>query len=192
MTKLLAAVGRGDESAHERLWAMIYDELHGIARQQMADEAAPRTMQPTVLVHEAYLRLLGGDGDIRWANRRQFFSVAAKIMRHIRIDDARKRKSLKRGGGESPRALEGELGAFDQDPTEVLAVHEALAKLEETEPRRAEVVVLRYFAGLGVDEVAEVIGVSPRTVDADWRHARAWLHRELSRGDTSMGPDICR
>ncbi len=187
VTQLLNAVGQGDQAAAEQLWVLIYDELRGLAKRQMADEGGPRTLQPTALVHEVYLRLMGGSGDGQWANRRHFFAVAAKTMRHIRINDARKRRRLKRGGGQRPGALTEEPGIFDQDPTEVLAVHEALDQLEEAEPRQAEVVMLRYFAGLSIDECAEALELSPRTVDSDWRYARAWLHRELSKGDTAIG-----
>ncbi len=189
VTQLLAAVGQGDKAAAEQLWGLIYDELHRLAQRQMADEAGPRTLRPTALIHEAYLHLMGGGGDCQWANRKHFFAVAAKTMRHIRINDARKRKRLKRGGDQRLAALREEPGVFDQDPAEVLAVHEALDHLEETEPRKAEVVMLRYFAGLSIDECAEALGLSPRTVDGDWRYARAWLHRELSRGDTAIGFD---
>ena len=193
LTQLLAAVGRGDGAAREKLWSLIYGELHNLAQHQMADEASGHRRQPTSLVHEAYLRLMGGE-NIQWANRRQFFSVAAQAMRHIRIDDARKRNRLKRGGKGKPQRLDEAsahpqngwgIAVFDQDPAEVLAVNEALDRLKQTDPRKAEVVMLRYFAGLTVDETAEALEVSPRTVDSDWRFARLWLHRELSKGDTT-------
>ena len=180
VTQLLAAVGRGDESVHEKLWALIYDELRRLAQHQMANEAPGRTLQPTALVHEAYLRLVGGDEKIQWANRRHFFGAAAKAMRRIRIDGARKRNRLKRGGGQKPGPLQGEPATFDQDAAEVLAIDEALRKLKQTNPRAAEVVEFRYFAGLTRDETATVLGLSTGTVDNEWRFARAWLRRELS------------
>ena len=195
LTQLLAAAGQGDQAARNRLWAAIYDEL-----------------QPTSLVHEAYLRLIGNE-PVQWANRRHFFAAAAKAMRCIRIDDARKRKRLKRGGRgaatkpRSDEATEGrdegtegqrdrgqkpwasaraarpveEVGDVDQDPAEVLAVDEALSKLEREDPRKAEIVMLRYFAGLTGDETAAAMELSPRTVDVEWRFAKAWLHRELTK-----------
>lgn len=166
--------------------AIVYDELRALAYRQMADEAGPRTLQPTALVHEAYLRLLAG-GDGTFENRRHFFFAAARIMRQIRVDDARKRKRLKRGGGDKAGGLKEDPAVFDDDPAEILAVDEALQRLEAIEPRKAEVVKLRYFAGLSIEECAETLGVSPRSVDNDWYYAKAWLHRELSKGDTKAG-----
>jgi RNA polymerase sigma factor (TIGR02999 family) len=163
--------------------AVVYDELRRLARRQMADEAGPRTLQPTALVHEAYLRLQAGE-NVEWANRRHFFFFAAQIMREIRIDDARKRKRLKRGGGERPCELRDDPAIFDDDPAEVLAVDEALERLDAVDPRKAQVVKLRYFAGLSIEECAETLGVSQRSVNGDWYYAKAWLHRELSKGDT--------
>ncbi|UCC30411.1 MAG: sigma-70 family RNA polymerase sigma factor [Phycisphaerales bacterium] len=186
LTQLLAAVGQGDVPAQNRLWALIYDELHSVAQGQLAAERGDRTLQPTTLVHEAYLRLTA-DEDVQWVNRRHFFAAAAQAMRRIRIDDARKRNRQKRGGGRQPGRLVSEPPVFDQDPAEVLAVDEAVNKLEQIDPRKAEVVLLRYFTGLTVAETAEVLGVSPRTVDNEWRFARAWLRRELARGDTAAG-----
>lgn len=183
MTQLLAAAARGDDSAFEHLWTLIYDELHAIAQRQMADEAPGRTLQPTALVHEAYMRLVGGDGQVQWANRRHFFTAAARAMRHVRIDDARKRKRQKRGGGEPAGPLPDSPAVFDQDPGEMLAIHDALDQLEIQDSRKAEVVMLRYFVGMTVDETAEALGISPRTVDSDWRFARLWLSRELSAED---------
>lgn len=184
VTQLLAAAGQGDSSAQDRLWALIYDELHNVAQGQLAAEHGGRTLQPTTLVHEVYLRLTANE-DVHWASRRQFFAAAAQAMRRIRIDDARKRNRQKRGGGKRPGPLVSEPPVFDQDPVEVLAVDEVLAKLERIDPRKAEVVVLRYFAGLTVKETARVLGVSPKTVDNEWRFAKAWLRRELSKGDTA-------
>ncbi len=185
ITQLLAAANDGDESAREQLWSAIYHELRGLARKMTAGEAHGRTLQPTALVHEAFFRLFGRDSP-DWSSRRHFFGAAARAMRQIRIDDARKRKRLKRGGD---RAREGP-GAgqvlFDHDPVETLAVSEALDKLESGDPRQAEVVMMRYFAGLTEEETAGALGVSRRTVQNDWRLARAWLHRELSKGDTDV------
>lgn len=185
VTQLLEAVGRGEADAQEKLWAVIYDDLHRVAQCQMADEAPGRTLQATALVHEAYLRLVG-DGDRQWVNRKHFFAAAARAMRRIRIDDARRRKSLKRGGGDRARPLQHDPAQDGQNLDELLAVDEALAGLEKSDPRKAEIVMLRYFAGLSGDEIAEALGLSPRTVDSEWRFARVWLHRELAKGDSSV------
>jgi RNA polymerase sigma factor (TIGR02999 family) len=180
ITRLLNAVSHGDVAAHEQLWSLVYEELRILAHQQMARESPGRTLQPTALVHEAYMRLVGSMG-YNWASRRQFFAAAAKAMRRLRIDDARKRRRLKRGGGCGKPDVAGEEPAiFDQDPAEALAVDEALTKLEKTAPRAAAVVTQRYFAGLTVRETAEVLGLSVRAVEYDWQFARAWLHRALS------------
>jgi RNA polymerase sigma factor (sigma-70 family) len=203
ITRLLAAAGNGDDAARERLWAVLYDELHAVAVRQVGHDAPGRGLQATSLVHEAYFRLVG-DGEAAWANRRHFFAAAANAMRRIRIDYARKRKALKRGGaaggreagrqeggkagrregGEAGRyggtAGPGEPAVFDADPNDLIAVDEALSRLEQIDRRKAEIVSLRYFAGLTVDETAEALGVSARTVDSEWRFAKAWLHKELS------------
>jgi RNA polymerase sigma factor (TIGR02999 family) len=180
-------VNGGDASARDRLWSLIYDELRGIAQHQMAAESPGRTLQPTALVHEAFMRLMGDDSS-QWTNRRHFFAAAAEAMRRIRVDDARKRKRLKRGGGRAAEPIREEPPVFDQDPAEVLAIGEALDELEQTAPRKAQVVKLRYFAGLSVDDCAGALDVSPRTVDKDWAFARAWLHRRLS-GDSDDTTD---
>ncbi len=162
---------------------MIYSELRRIAQYQMNAENPGHTLQPTALVHEAYFRLFG-ENSVQWANRGHFFTAAAEAMRRIRIDDARKRGRLKRGGGKKPNALSDEPAVFQQDPAEVLAVDEALDELTRTAPRQAEVVKLRYFSGLTVNECAAVLDVSERTVNKDWAFARAWLHRILGDSDT--------
>ena len=186
ITDLLAISAQGDASVTEELWSVLYDELHRIARAQVAAEPSRRSLQPTTLVHEAYFRLFGGP-EVQWTNRRHFFSAAAEAMRRIRIDDARKRNRLKRGSGRQPSAMADEPPIFDQNPIEVVAIGEALEELERQDARKAEVVKLRYFTGLTVDESAAVLNVSPRTVDKDWAFARAWLHRRLSGNDA---PDM--
>lgn len=175
VTQLLDAVGRGDDEAHGRLWHLIYQELHNMAVGQMAHERAGHTLQPTALVHEAYSRLIGSNG--RFECRGHFFSAAARAMRQVLVDYARKKMALKRDG--ETRNQGEPTVEFDQDPSEVLAVEEALANLEKLDSELAEVVHFRYFAGLSVDETAEILGISSRTVDNRWRSARAWLHRAL-------------
>ena len=182
VTQLLAAVNGGDADAQNRLWSLIYDELRKLAQHQMAAEAPGHTLQPTALVHEAYFRLFG-ENPVQWSNRGHFFTAAAEAMRRIRVDDARRRGRLKRGGGQQSCAITEETSVFDQDPAEVLAGGEAIEELEQTATRQAEVVKLRYFTGLTVDECAAVLEVSPRTVDKDWAFAGAWLHRKLTDSD---------
>ena len=187
LTQLLAVVSRGDASAQEKLWSLIYDELHGLAQRQLAREPPGRTMQATSLVHEAYIRL-GGQETVHWANRRHFFAAAAQAMRRIRIDEARHRHRLKRGGGRRRRVpLEEAPPVFDDDPAEILSLDGALDRLERVNKRAAEVVLLRYYGGLTTQETAKAMAVSPRTVESDWSFARAWLHRELKKDDSSVG-----
>jgi len=185
ITQILKAVARGEKEAGDRLWKLVYGELRSIAAAQMAKEASGRTLQPTALVHEAYFRLFGKNG-AAYENRVHFFSSAARVMRQIRVDNARKRKSLKRGGGNKPGELIEEPAVFDQDPTEIIEVHEILDKLEEVDPLKAQLVMLRYFVGLNTDECAAALGVLRRTVTNQWQLARAWLYRELSGHEESL------
>jgi RNA polymerase sigma factor (TIGR02999 family) len=177
LTQLLRRAAEGGEEARRALWTAIYHELRAIARGELGGK--PDTMQPTALVHEAYFRLFGRE-KAEWANRRQFFAAAARAMRQIRVDDVRKKKRKKRGGDAVRVELAFDPSADTQNPAELLAVHDALDKLEKLDPRKAEVVMLRYYVGLTVDECAEAMDVSPRTVDSDWQFARIWLRRELS------------
>ena len=179
ITSLLSAVSNGDAGAAERLWRAVYDELHGIAHARMACEGRHGDLQTTVLVQEAYLRLVGSEGAAIPANRRHFFAAAANAMRQFLVDDARKRGRQKRGAGQRPAELSEEPATIDCDPAEILSLDEALTRLRALSERKAEIVQLRYFAGLSVDETAEVLGISPRQVDKAWRFAKAWLHREL-------------
>lgn len=187
VTHILNHAASGDPAARKQLWDLVYHELRQMAADQMALESPGRTLQPTALVHEAYFRLCAAAGNGHFENRRHFFAAAANAMRQIRIDDARRRGRLKRGGPAhggaarpQPRPEDnGEPAAFDDDPAELLAVEEALAALEKEQPDLAELVQLRFFAGLDIDQTAEVLGVAPRTVDNRWRIARAWLHRAL-------------
>lgn len=195
ITSLLAAVGNGDEDAAERLWRAVYDELHRVAEARLAHSVRRDDLQTTVLVQEAYVRLVGGDrlgriqgsvGDraqahaAAFANRRHFFAAAAKAMRQFLVDDARRRGRLKRGGGRQPWEFREAAAAFDGDPADVLALDEALAKLRAHDIRKAEIVQLRYFVGLTIDETADMLGLSARQVDKEWRFAKAWLHHQLS------------
>lgn len=186
ITGLLDAAARGNNAARERLWSAIYMELRRVAQHQCKHDQPGRGPHPTTLVHETYIRLVGEKSDREWANRKEFFAAAARAMRAIRIDDARTRGRLKRGGGKRPASLVESSDVADRksdaesSAEELLALDEALKKLEHQDPRKAEIVNLRYFAGLTQEEIAGVLGLSLRTVVQEWRIARVWLHRELS------------
>jgi RNA polymerase sigma factor (TIGR02999 family) len=170
----------GDESPAAGLLPLVYDELRLLAAARMAAEPSGHTLDATALVHEAYLRLAGPAGDARFANRAHFFAAAAEAMRRILVDHARRRHAAKRGGGVRAAFDPTQLPAPCHD-AEVLAVDDALDRLAATEPRAAELVKLRYFAGMTVPEAAAALGVSARTVDAWWAYARAWLEADLGR-----------
>ena len=170
----------------EELLPLIYDELRRLAQWQMGHEAG-HTLQPTALVHEAYLRLVD-QTKTDWRGRTHFVAFASKVMRNLLIDHARKRASAKRGGDQRRVTLVEQISPFesrDLDTDQLLSLHAALERLGDEDERAAKIVELRYFGGLTVDEVAEVLGVSKRTVEGHWTHARAWLARELSRGAPS-------
>jgi RNA polymerase sigma factor (TIGR02999 family) len=176
---LLDAARAGGADARDRLVRAIYDELRRIARGLMHRERPGHTLQPSALVHEALLRLLDGDALAEVPNRRYLFAAAAQAMRQVLVDHARRRRTRKR---EEPRArvpLDEALAAFEEGGLDVIALHEALDRLAQAHPRPAQVVDLRFFGGLPVPEVAELLGVSDSTVEGDWRFARAWLRRNL-------------
>lgn len=178
VTRLLQELGHGDRAV-DQLLAAVYDELRNVARHQLSAERSDHTLQPTALVHEAYLKLSRLDR-MTWRNRAQFFAVAARAMRRVLVDHAVARRTAKRGGGHAPAPLEEAVFVGAEDGEDIIALHEALADLERTEPRLARVVECRYFAGLSVEETAEALEISTATVKRDWAVARAWLHRELS------------
>jgi RNA polymerase sigma factor (TIGR02999 family) len=184
VTRILNAASGGDRQAAEQLIPMVYGELRRLAAWRLGQEAAPQTLQATALVHEAYLRLSPGEN--QWDGRAHFFAAAAEAMRRILVDRARRRRAV-RHGGEMHRTEWGEDGiaAPLQDENEILAVHEILDRFAEIEPRKAEVVKLRYFIGMTIDETAEALGIAAPTVKRDWVYARAWLFRELER-DAAM------
>lgn len=177
VTRLLAEIPDRGEAASE-LMPLVYEQLHAIARQRMREERAAHTLQATALVHEAYMRLVG-DAEISWQSRGHFFRMAAEAMRRILIDHARKRKAQKRGGGKSGLPISVVDLASVDDPDRVLALDEALTTLEEEDPRAAQIVQLRFFAGLSVDDTAESMGISRRTVMREWAFARARLFELL-------------
>ena len=182
VTRILEAIGDGDPQASAELLPLVYNELRKLATQRLAQEKPGQTLEATALVHEAYLMLLGPEGgDPRWNSRGHFFAAAAEAMRRILIESARRKQSEKRGGNWERQTWEDSRVGTVVDPDEILAVHEALYKLTEEDPELADVVKLRYFAGMTVPETACALGVSPSTVDRRWACARAWLFREIRR-----------
>jgi len=181
ITRILAALREGDENAFNAIFPLVYGELRQMARRRMRGERPGHTLSPTALVHEAYLKLAGLER-IEWRNRAQFFALAAQAMRQVLVDHALRRKARKRGGGQVHVTLDEGLGGQAPPPVEeILALDEALKRLEEIDERRARVVVCRFFAGMEVDETAAALGISEATVKRDWSYARAWLNRELAR-----------
>jgi RNA polymerase sigma-70 factor, ECF subfamily len=180
MTQLLAAWSAGDRSALNRLAPLIDAELHHLARRYMRRERPDHTLQTTALVNEAYVRLID-QRDVRWQNRVHFFAIAAQMMRRILIDHARRLASAK-GGGTGKMSLEEAAVLSDERAAELVALNEALENLAKIDERKSKVVEMRFFGGLSVEEIANVIGVSPDTVTRDWRRAKAWLHREIQKG----------
>jgi RNA polymerase sigma factor (TIGR02999 family) len=179
VSRILDAVVRGDARAARDLLPLVYDELRRLAARQLAREPAGHTLQPTALVHEAYLRLVGDGEGPAWEGRRHFFAAAAEAMRRILIDDARHKRADKRGGGQTRKDVDLSEVVAPAEGDDVLALDEALTKLAAADPPVAELVKLRYFGGLTVKQAAEVLGVAPRTADAYWAYARAWLLTEL-------------
>jgi RNA polymerase sigma factor (TIGR02999 family) len=179
VTQVLQAVGAGEEHAAEKLLPLVYEELRKLAAHRMANEAAGHTLQPTALVHEAWLRLVDRTNP-SFESRAHFFAAAAEAMRRILIDKARRKRALRHGGNQQHADLEGVLEvAAPADDDQLLAVNEALDNLARRNQPEAELVKLRYFVGLTLEEAAEVLGISARTADNYWAHARAWLYREI-------------
>jgi len=185
ITLLLTELQAGDPAAESRLVPLVYSELRRVARRHMRGERADHTLQPTALVHEAYVRLVG-QREVRWRSRAHFFGVAAQLMRRILVDHARAHKAAKRGGSRPEVSFDEALVFAEEKGADLLAVDEALARLTRQDPRQGRIVELRFFAGLTEEEAAEVIGVSARTIKRDWNVARAWLYNELSKGTASV------
>ena len=181
VTQLLVDWSNGDQAALDKLMPLVYDELHRMAKRHMGRERPGHTLQATALVNEAYLRLVD-QRSVRWQNRAHFFSIAARLMRRILVDRARAHHYAKRGG----RAIKVSLGeAIDvskERAAELVSLDDALTALATIDSRKSQVVELRFFGGMSVDETAEVLGVSSVTVMRDWSTARAWLHRRMSKG----------
>jgi RNA polymerase sigma factor (TIGR02999 family) len=179
VTLLLQDCIKGKKGAVDELLPHVYSELKRISSKYLHDEYRKHTLQTTELVHEAYIKLVG-DQNINWQNRAHFFGIAAQSMRQILVDHARKRKSLKRGDGKANISLEDILETSDKSDEQILALDEALRKLESKDERSSKLVELRYFTGLTIEETAEALHISPATAKRDWTFAKAWLYREIA------------
>jgi RNA polymerase sigma factor (TIGR02999 family) len=179
VTRILDQIQHGDPHAAEQLLPLVYDELRQLAAQKLSQEKAGQTLQATALVHEAYLRLVGKDGGPQWDGRGHFFAAAAEAMRRILVENARRKQRHKHGGALDRVELAEELLPFENTDEDILAVHEALEQLTQHDPPTAELVKLHFFAGLTLEQAAELLNISPRTAYRNWSYARAWLFRRL-------------
>ena len=182
VSQLLQDWSNGDQAALDKVMPIVYQELHRLAHHYMRKERAGHTLQTTALVNEAYLRLADYK-KMRWQSRSHFFAVAAQVMRRILVEQARSKNFVKRGGGAQRISLDETAIVSAGRSAEVIAVDEALTDLESWDPRKGKIVELRFFGGLSIEETAEVLRVSPTTVQREWRSAKAWLHRAISEGD---------
>src|SRR5262245_50894983 len=180
VTRILDAIGNGDPKASDELLPMVYEELRRLAAHKMANEAPGQTLQPTALVHEAWLRVAGNE-KVKWDGRAHFFGAAAEAMRRILVENARRKKAMRHGGGQQRVDIEDAEILTPAQDSELLAVNEALEKFAAEDPRKAELVKLRYFAGLTITEAATVLGISEPTAKRHWAYSRAWLYQELKR-----------
>ena len=187
VTRVLSAVEAGDPSAAAELLPLVYDELRQLATARLADEKPGQTLQATALVHEAYLRLVDVDRVPHWDSRAHFFAAAAEAMRRLLIDQARRKRRPKHGGGRTRVSLDEALCLGETPDDDLLALDEALQRFAREEPAKAELVKLHYFAGLSLEEAAACLGISPATAKRYWAVARAWLFDALSDGEASQG-----
>src|SRR5262249_11263514 len=183
VTHILSAIESGDPKAADQLLPLVYAELRKLAARKLAQEKPGQTLQPTALVHEAYLRLVGGEPERAWDSRGHFFSAAAEAMRRILVENARRKGRKKRGGTLAQVDLDLAGLAARMPPEDLLALDEAMTRLAIEDPVKARLVQLRFFAGLSLEEAAQALGVSAVTAKRYWRFARAWLHREVTQGD---------
>lgn len=183
VTRLLVDWGNGDQAALDELIPLVYDELRRVARRYMRRESQGHTLQTSALVNEAYLRLID-QKSVHWQNRAHFFGVAAQLMRRILVDHARSRSRAKRGGG-APMVSLAEQAMISKEASEVIALDDALSNLAEMDPRKSQIVEMKFFGGLTTEEVAEVLKITSRTVEREWRKAKAWLNWALSKGATN-------
>ncbi len=181
VTTILAAIRSGDDRAADQLLPVVYDRLRRLAQRMMAHEKAGQTLQATALVHEAYLRLLGDDPD--WDDRRHFYAAAAQAMRRILVERARRRSRLKHGGGRKRVDLDDADAVAEPESVDLVALDDALRRLEKEEPRAARVVMMRFYAGLSEEDAAEALDISVRTVWRDWNYAKAWLRDAMAEKD---------
>ena len=183
VTRVLAAVGQGDQQAAEQLLPLVYAELRQLAAQKLAREAPGQTLDATALVHEAYLRLVGCDAKRPWDNRGHFFAAAAEAMRRVLVENARRKQRVKHGGGRQRLDLDEACPVVQPPSDDVLALDEALTRLAACDPVRAELVKLRFFAGLTMPEAAQALGLSLATAERHWTFVRTWLFAELTGGE---------
>jgi RNA polymerase sigma factor (TIGR02999 family) len=183
LTRILAAIERGDRLAAEQLLPLVYDELRKLAAQRLAQEKPGQTLQATALVHEAYLRLVKAERAGGWDSRGHFFAAAAEAMRRILVDNARRKGGTRRGRGRARVDLDLDALAAPERADDLIALDEVLEQLARADPETAQLVKLRFFAGLGVKQAAEVLGIAPRTADFRWAYARAWLFQRLAGGE---------
>lgn len=181
VSQILLDLAKGDRTSSDRLLPLVYDELRRLAASNLRREQAAQTWQPTALVHEAYLRLVGNDTERTWEGRRHFFGAAAEAMRRILVENARRKQSHKHGGGLQRQEFDEGLIAGAEPSEDLLALDEALERLAQKDPVKAELVKLRYFASLTGAEAAETLGISTATAERYWAYARAWLHQELTK-----------
>jgi RNA polymerase sigma-70 factor (ECF subfamily) len=184
VTEMLLAWREGDEAARDELMTLVYQELHRLAHHYMKRESPGHTLQTSALVNEAYVRLID-QNNVQWQNRAHFYGIAAKMMRRILVDYARNRRYAKRGGGAQKVSLNEALIVSDERSEEVVGVHEALERLAAFDPRKSQIVELRFFGGLSIEETADVLDVSPGTVMRDWTLAKAWLRRDMSNNSST-------
>lgn len=185
VTQILDQIKRGDPSAAEQLLPLVYDELRKLAAVKLANEKPGQTLQATALVHEAYLRLIGGDQTPNWNSRGHFFGAAAEAMRRILVENARRRQRVRHGGGRIRLDLDFTPPSSKERDDELLALNDSLDRLASEEPAAAEVVKLRYFGGLTTRQAAEALGISPRTANRHWAFAKAWLFKDLRTEENS-------
>lgn len=188
VTQILSRIESGDPTASENLLPLVYDELKKLAAQRLAQEKPGQTLQPTALVHEAYLRLVDGEKTQHWNSRGHFFGAAAEAMRRILIENARRKKSEKHGGQLRRIALDELRVGLDSPPDELLRLVESLEELSKSDGRAAELVKLHCFAGLTIEQAADVLQIPPRTAYRDWAYARAWLFKKMEPGETTFDP----
>jgi RNA polymerase sigma factor (TIGR02999 family) len=188
VTRILSAIEQGDPSAAEQLLPLVYDELRQLAAQKLAQEKPGQTLQATALVHEAYLRLVDVDKAQHWDSARHFFAAAAEAMRRILIESARHKRAEKHGGQRQCISIDDVDAPAESRPTDLLALDEALNKLAAEDPVKAQLVTLRYFGGMSVQQAADVLGISRATADRYWSYARTWLFCELGGGQDSDSP----